>query len=73
MSGFLFQFSEGEVGSMLTTIDADTLEEASKEIDRYIEEHPYDYYVNKYKDGKYIIDLYEYEIKNHWTVEEDND
>lgn len=72
MSGFVFQISERatDVGTSLIPLDANTLEEALKEIDKYIEEHPYEYYACKYKDGKYIIELYEYEIKNSWTIEE---
>ena len=75
MSGFLFQFSErkGDIGTALITLEANNLEEALKEIDKYVEEHLYEYYVNNYKKGRYVIDLYEYEIKNNWTIEEDND
>ena len=54
-------------------LDANTLEEALEGIDRYVEEHPYEYYVNNYKKGRYVIDLYEYEIKNNWIIEEDSD
>lgn len=57
----------------MITLEANNLEEALKEIDKYVEEHPYEYYVNNYKKGRYAIDLYEYEIKNNWTIEEDND
>ena len=49
------------------------IDEALEGIDKYVEEHPYEYYVNNYKKGRYVIDLYEYEIKNNWTIEEDND
>lgn len=75
MSGFLFQFSErkGDIGTALITLEANNLEEALKEIDKYVEEHPYEYYVNNYKKGRYVIDLYEYEIKNNWIIEEDSD
>lgn len=75
MSGFLFHFSnkKGEAVSDIILLDAGTLKEASEEIDRYIEEHPYDRYVDRYKDKKDIIELYEYEIKNNWIIEEDKD
>lgn len=75
MSGFLFHFSnkKDEVVSRPILLDADTFEESLEEIDRYIEGHPYDYYVDRYKDKKYVIDLYEYEIKNNWIIEEDED
>ena len=75
VSGFLFQISEKgtDVGTPLITLDANTLDEALEGIDRYVEEHTYEYYVNNYKKGRYVIDLYEYEIKNNWTIEEDND
>ena len=54
-------------------VNADTLDEALEGIDRYVEEHPYEYYVNNYQKGRYVIDLYEYEIKNNWIIEEDSD
>ena len=70
---FSFQKKGTDLGGALITLEANSLDEAVKEIDKYVEENLYDYYVNNYKDGKYIIDLYEYEIKNSWTIEEDND
>ena len=75
MSGFLFQISEKgtDIGTPLITLEVNNLDEALEEIDRYVEEHPYEYYVNNYKKGRYVIDLYEYEIKNNWTIEKDND
>lgn len=52
MSGFLFHFSnkKGEAVSDIILLDAGTLKEASEEIDKYIEDHPYDRYVDRYKD-----------------------
>ena len=75
MSGFLFQISErkGDIGTTLITSEANNLDEALEGIDRYVEEHPYEYYVNNYKKGRYVINLYEYEIKNNWIIEEDSD
>lgn len=57
----------------MITLEANNLEEALKEIDKYVKEHPYEYYVNNYKKGRYVIDLYEYETKNNWIIEEDSD
>ena len=65
MSGFLFQISEKgtDVGTPLITLDANTLDEALEGIDKYVEEHSYEYYVNNYKKGRYVIGCYEYVIK----------
>lgn len=74
MSEFLFLFSnkKDEAVAGLIPLDANTFKEALEKIDKYVEEHPYDCYVERYKDKRYTIELYEYEIKNQWMVEDDD-